>query len=61
MSQFNRRKFLVTGAAVLGASGIVAGIGWWYRARRSGRAHCGRALSFSFNPIEGASPCKPNC
>lgn len=34
MSRFNRRKFLVTGAAVLGASGIVAGIGWWYRAQR---------------------------
>ena len=35
MSQFDRRKFLITGAAVLGASGVAAGIGWWYRARRS--------------------------
>ena len=34
MSQFDRRKFLITGAAVLGASGIAAGVGWWYRARR---------------------------
>lgn len=34
MSQFSRRKFLITGAAVLGASGIAAGVGWWYRARR---------------------------
>lgn len=32
--KFNRRKFLITGAAVLGASGIAAGVGWWYRARR---------------------------
>ena len=35
MSQFDRRKFLITGAAVLGASGIAAGIGWWYRAQRT--------------------------
>lgn len=34
MSQFDRRKFLITGAAVLGASGIAAGIGWWYRSQR---------------------------
>ena len=34
MSQFDRRKFLITGTAVLGASGIAAGIGWWYRAQR---------------------------
>lgn len=33
MSQFDRRKFLITGAALLGASGIAAGIGWWYRGR----------------------------
>ena len=34
----NRRKFLITGAAVLGASGIAAGVGWWYRARRAPHA-----------------------
>lgn len=34
MNKPGRRKFLVTGTAVLGASGIAAGIGWWYRARR---------------------------
>jgi suppressor of ftsI/bilirubin oxidase len=34
MDQFNRRKFLAAGAAVLGGSAIVGGIGWWYRAQR---------------------------
>jgi hypothetical protein len=34
MSRFDRRKFLITGAAVLGASGIAAKIGWWYLAQR---------------------------
>jgi hypothetical protein len=34
MSPFDRRKFLITGAAVLGASGIAAKIGWWYLAQR---------------------------
>ena len=34
----NRRKFLITGAAVLGASGMAAGVGWWYRARRAPHA-----------------------
>lgn len=39
MSEFNnRRRFLITGAAVLGAAGIAAGIGWWYRARRAPHA-----------------------
>ena len=36
--KFNRRKFLITGAAVLGASGMAAGVGWWYRARRAPHA-----------------------
>jgi blue copper oxidase len=34
MSQPGRRKFLIAGAAVLGASGIAAGVGWWYRGQR---------------------------
>ncbi|MBI3935653.1 MAG: multicopper oxidase family protein [Betaproteobacteria bacterium] len=38
MIDFNRRKFLITGAAVLGAAGVVAGVGWWYRARRAPHA-----------------------
>lgn len=38
MSQFNRRKFLVTGAAVLGASAIAGSIGWWYRTQRTPHA-----------------------
>ncbi len=38
MSQFDRRKFLITGAAVLGASGIAGGITWWYRAQRTPHA-----------------------
>ena len=33
MSQFDRRKFLITGAAILGASAVAGGVGWWYRAR----------------------------
>jgi blue copper oxidase len=34
MRKFNRRKFLLAGAAVLGASAVAGGVGWWYRARR---------------------------
>jgi len=34
MSTFRRRKFLVAGAAVLGAAAVAGGIGW-YRARRT--------------------------
>ncbi|MGH8726177.1 MAG: multicopper oxidase domain-containing protein, partial [Burkholderiales bacterium] len=41
MSRFDRRSFLITGAAVFGASGIAAGIGWWYRAQRM--PHAGMA------------------
>lgn len=33
MTEFNRRKFLVAGAAVLGASAIAGGVGWWYRSQ----------------------------
>lgn len=38
MSQFDRRTFLVTGAAVLGAVGVAGGVGWWYRAQRMSHA-----------------------
>lgn len=55
MSQFNRRKFFITGAAVSGASGIAAGIGWWYRARRTPHADMGTAV-----PGTGAFP-NPLC
>jgi len=34
MSQFNRRAFLISGAAALGAA-AVGGLAWWYRARRT--------------------------
>ena len=37
MSTFNRRKLLIAGAAVLGASAVAGGIGW-YRARRTSPA-----------------------
>ena len=33
MSTLNRRKFLLTGAAVLGASAVAGGVAWWYRGR----------------------------
>lgn len=34
MSQWSRRKFLLTGAAALGAAAVAGGGAWWYRARR---------------------------
>lgn len=38
LTEFNRRKFLLTGAAVLGASAVAGGVAWWYRARRAPHA-----------------------
>jgi len=38
MTQFKRRKFLIAGAAVVGASAIAGGVAWWYRARRAPHA-----------------------
>ena len=38
MSQFSRRKFFLTGSAVLGASAVAGGVAWWYRAQRTPHA-----------------------
>jgi len=35
MSRFNRRTFLITGAAALGAAAAGGGLAWWYRAQRT--------------------------